>query len=85
MEAARALAAILSVSLALALLAYSPKITESLKAPSLKLTSMDESPQFLWANRELDLLIQAFVILAAAMGISAQLRKKERVREVEEK
>lgn len=85
MEAARALAAILSVSLALALLAYSPKITESLKAPSLELTSMDESPQFLWANRGLDLLIQAFVILAAAMGISAQLRKKERVRGVEEK
>ena len=85
MEAARALAAILSVSLALALLAYSPKITENLKAPSLELTSMDESPQFLWANRGLDLLIQAFVILAAAMGISAQLRKKERVREVEEK
>jgi len=85
MEATRALAAILSVSLALALLAYSPKITENLKASSLELTSMDESPQFLWANRGLDLLIQAFVILAAAMGISAQLRKKERVREVEEK
>ena len=85
MEATRALAAILSVLLALALLAYSPKITESLKAPSLKLTSIDENPQFLWANRRLDLLIQAFMILAAAMAISAQLRKEERVREVEEK
>lgn len=85
MEAARALPIILSILLASALLAYSPRITESLKVYSLKLTSIDENPQFLWANRGLDLLIQAFVILAAAMAISAQLRKEERVKEVEEK
>ena len=85
MEATRALAVVLSVLLASALLAYSPKITGSLRMSNLKLTSIDENPEFLWVNRGLDLSIQAFIILAAAMAISAQLRREERAEEVEEK
>ncbi len=84
MEATKIVAVVLSVLLAAALLAYSPKIVKSIRSPNLKLTSLEENPQFLWVNRGLDLLIQAFIILAAALAISAQFRREERAPEVRE-
>ena len=84
-ETARIIAAVLAILLAGSLLAFSPKIAESINAPSLKLVSFEENPQFLWINRGLDLLIQAFIILAAAAAISAQFRREEPRREVEER
>ncbi len=69
-------AVILTMILAVTLLAYSPRIVQSIKAPSLEPTSIEETPQFLWANRWLDLLIQAFILFAVIAAVSAQLRRE---------
>ena len=78
-DATKATAVIISIILVGILLYYSPRIIDSLRITSLPLTSIEENPQFLWSNRGLDLLIQAFIILAAAAAISAQFRREERV------
>lgn len=75
MEATKIAAAMLVILLAATLLAYSPRIVQSIRAPSLEPTRLEENPQFLWANRWLDLLIQAFILFAAITAVSAQLRK----------
>ncbi|MBS7621738.1 hypothetical protein KEJ32_06485 [Candidatus Bathyarchaeota archaeon] len=80
MEATRMTAVILTMILAVTLLAYSPRIVQSIKAPSLEPTSIEENPQFLWANRWLDLLIQAFILFAVIAAVSAQLRSDGRSR-----
>ncbi|MCF3653641.1 MAG: hypothetical protein L2C94_005730 [Aigarchaeota archaeon] len=80
MEATRIVAAILAVILAAALLAYSPRIIEDIRAPSLEPTRIEDNPQFLWANRWLDLLIQAFILFAVIVAISSQLRRDLRSR-----
>jgi len=85
MDATRVVAIVLILLMAGMLLAWSPKIIESIRAPGLKLVSIEEKPHFLWVNRGLDLLIQAFVILAAAVAISAQFRREEPKKEVSEK
>lgn len=82
MEATRAIATILSILLVALLLLHSPKVIESLKAPSLGSIDIRENPQFLWVNRGLDLFIQAFLMLSATAGISALLRREERAEEV---
>lgn len=80
----RILSIILAVFLVAVLLMYSPRVMEAVRAPQLGLTSLGEHPEFLWVNRWLDLLIQAFIILAVVASISVQLRKEEREeREVE--
>ncbi|RLG12305.1 MAG: hypothetical protein DRN64_00120 [Thaumarchaeota archaeon] len=73
----QALSMILAVLLVAILLAYSPRIVGSVKAPGLKLTSFEEHPEFLWTYRWFDLLVQAFIILAVSAAISAQLRREE--------
>lgn len=75
MEAMRIAAVIIAMILAAALLACCPRIIEGIRAPSLELTSMDENPEFLWANRWLDLLIQAFILFAVIVAVSSQLRR----------
>lgn len=82
----RILSLILAMLLVAVLLTYSPRVMEGVKAPQLGLTSLGEHPEFLWVNRWLDLLIQAFIILVVAASISVQLRKEGREeREVEGK
>jgi hypothetical protein len=78
MEGTRITAAILVVILAAALLACSPRIIEGIRAPSLEPTRIEENPQFLWANRWLDLLIQAFILFAVIVAVSSQLRRYSR-------
>ncbi len=80
MEATRIVAVILAVILAAALLAYSPRIIEGIRAPSLEPTRIEDDPQFLWANRRLDLLIQAFILFAVIVAVSSQLRRDSRSR-----
>ncbi|MEM0328934.1 MAG: hypothetical protein QXU12_04640 [Nitrososphaerota archaeon] len=75
MEITRIAAAILAILLAATLLAYSPKIIQNIRAPSLEPTRIEENPQFLWANRWLDLLVQAFMLFAVIAAVSAQLRR----------
>lgn len=79
------LSMILAVLLIAILLVHSPRIVEGVKAPLLGLTSFEEHPEFLWVNRWLDLLIQAFIILVVAASISIQLmREKHEERGVRE-
>jgi len=85
MDAARIAAIIIVIVAASILLSNLPGIVGSVNAPKLGLVSMEENPGFLWTDRGLDLLIQAFVILAAAVAISAQFRRDEPRREVAEK
>jgi hypothetical protein len=80
MEATRVVAAILVIILAAVLLACSPRIIEGVRAPSLEPTRIDENPQFLWANRWLDLLIQAFILFAVIVAVSSQLGRDSRLR-----
>ena len=79
----RILSIVLAFSLVVMFLMYSPVIVEGVKAPQLGITSIEEHPEFLWVNRWLDLLIQAFIILVVAASISVQLGK-EKHREREE-
>ncbi|MDW8021229.1 MAG: hypothetical protein RMI78_01170 [Nitrososphaerota archaeon] len=78
MDATRVAAIIMSIILAGILFYYSPKIIGGLNVTSLPLTNIEENPQFIWSNRGLDLLVQAFIILATAAAISAQFRREER-------
>ena len=72
------LSIIFAVLLIAILLIHSPRIIEGVKAPLLGLMSFEEHPEFLWVNRWLDLLIQAFIILVVVASISAQLMKERR-------
>ncbi|MCL7386119.1 MAG: hypothetical protein LZ166_01135 [Thaumarchaeota archaeon] len=80
MEITKIVAVILALLLAAALLACSPRIIEGIRAPSLEPTRIEDNPQFLWANRWLDLLIQAFILFAVIIAVSSQLGRGSRLR-----
>lgn len=73
MEATKIVATILAILFAATVLACLPELIQNIRAPSLAPTRLEENPQFLWINRWLDLLIQAFILFAVITAVSAQL------------
>ena len=84
MEAGRAAAIILILILACILIPNASRIVLSLPLSDLPLRAVEEAPHFLWIYRGADILVQAFIIMAAAAAVSSQFRREKKGREDDE-